>query len=154
MKILEPHTKFRGSETGSEFSVSPGTAIQAEKHSLKEKLTGFPRILILQIFPRFIAITMKLIRLSRKSNVWWILYSKATVTCSILAELDWACICSIWLPHLFSHKRASVAEFLTWATSASTSCSTIFWRVVNSSLLVMYFWFTFWKTKTRKRTTA
>ena len=46
-------------------------------------------------------------------------------------------------PHLFSHRRASVAEFLTWATSASTSWSTIFWSVVNSSLLVIYFWFTF-----------
>lgn len=57
MKILEAHTKFRGSETGSEFSVSPDIAIQAEKHSLKEKLTGFSRILLLQILPRLIAIS-------------------------------------------------------------------------------------------------
>lgn len=52
--------------------------------------------------------------------------------------------------YLFSHRRASVAEFLTCATPVFTSWSTIFWRVSNSSLLVINFWFIFWKEYNRQ----
>lgn len=53
--------------------------------------------------------------------------------------------------YLFSHRRASVAEFLTCATPALTSWSTIFCRVSNSSLLVINFWFIFWRKKQEER---